>query len=348
MIASRHYNRTLLPPIFRDFVLRRSFWFLALVVAAGAAFFWWVDRRPLSLPEQPFAFTVKAGASLRTVARELMSAGVLPAEWPLIALARVRGADRAIKAGNYEISAGTTLAGLLARLTQGDATQTGFTIVEGWTFRDLRQALRNNASIAQTVAEMPDAELMRKLGADETRPEGMFFPDTYFYVSGDTDLSLLARSHRTMEQRLAAAWSARAPGLPFTSPYEALILASIVEKETGQPGDRPLIASVFVNRLRQGMRLQTDPAVIYGIGERFDGNLRKRDLERDQLFNTYTRDGLPPTPIALPGQASIDAVLHPPATPYLFFVARGDGSSEFSANLVDHNRAVAKYQREVR
>jgi UPF0755 protein len=195
------------------------------------------------------------------------------------------------------------------------------------------------------VANLPDAELMQKIGAAESVPEGMFFPDTYYFATGSTDTSLLVRAYRTMQQRLAAAWAVRAPELPVSTPYEALTLASIVEKETGRPADRPLIAAVFINRLRQGMRLQTDPTVIYGMGEQFAGNLKRRDLDADHAFNTYTREGLPPTPIALPSQASIDAVLHPPASPFLYFVSRGDGSSEFSTNLADHNRAVAKYQR---
>jgi UPF0755 protein len=186
---------------------------------------------------------------------------------------------------------------------------------------------------------------MKKIGAAESAPEGLFFPDTYYFATGSTDASLLVRAYRTMQQRLAAAWAVRAPELPLSTPYEALTLASIVEKETGRPADRPLIAAVFINRLRQGMRLQTDPTVIYGMGEQFGGNLKRRDLDADHPFNTYTREGLPPTPIALPSQASIDAVLHPPTTPFLFFVSRGDGSSEFSTNLADHNRAVAKYQR---
>jgi UPF0755 protein len=198
------------------------------------------------------------------------------------------------------------------------------------------------------VSNLPDAVLMQKIGAAESLPEGWFFPETYFFVNGTTDASLLVRAYRLMQERLATAWSARAPGLPLATPYEALILASIVEKETGRPADRPLIAAVLINRMRQGMRLQVDPTVIYGLGERFDGNLRRRDLDTDQPFNTYTRDGLPPTPIAMPSQASLDAVLHPPSTPYLYFVARGDGSSEFSANIEDHNRAVAKYQKGAR
>jgi len=326
-------------------VLRRLFALILLAAALAAIAYWWIAVRPLPLPQVPYSFTVRTGVPLRVVARELTAAGVLPVHWVLVGLARLRGVDRTIKAGNYELSSGTTLAGLLAKLTQGDATQTSFTIVEGWTVRDLKEALRTNDDIVKQVSNLPDADLMQKIGASEKQPEGWFFPDTYFFAAGATDASILARAHRLMRERLATAWESRAQGLPISSPYEALILASLVEKETGLAADRPLVASVFVNRLRQGMKLQTDPAVIYGIGEHFDGNLTRRDLDRDQAFNTYTREGLPPTPIALPSQASLDAVLHPPATPYLFFVSRGDGSSEFSANLAEHNRAVAKYQR---
>jgi UPF0755 protein len=326
-------------------VLRRLFNLLVLAAAVGAFAYWWIALRPLPLPESPYNFTVRTGATLRAVAHELTAAGVLPADWTLVGLARLRGVDRSIKAGNYELSAGTTLAGLLAKLSQGDATQASFTIVEGWNMRDLREALKANEDIVKQVADLPGAEMMAKIGAGEKEPEGWFFPDTYFFAAGATDASILVRAHKLMRERLAAAWQARATDLPITSPYQALVLASLVEKETGRAADRPLIASVFVNRLRQGMHLQTDPSVIYGMGAQFSGNLTRRDLDRDQIFNTYTREGLPPTPIALPSQASLDAVLHPPATPYLYFVSRGDGSSEFSANLADHNRAVAKYQR---
>ena len=337
-------GRKALSLFFTHFVLRRliPLFVIALLVAAAYA---WLTRHPLPLPEEPYAFTVRSGASLRSVAHELTGAGVLPADWPLVALARFRGVDRTIKAGNYEIPAGTTMPGLLAKLTQGDVTQTSFTIVEGWSLRDLREALRAEPDIAKTVVDLSDAELMRAIGASQTQAEGWFFPDTYFFAAGSTDASLLKRAHRTMRERLDAAWASRASGLPINSPYEALVLASIVEKETGHAADRPLIASVLENRLQHGMRLQADPTVIYGIAERFDGSLTRRDLDSDTPYNTYVRDGLPPTPIAFPSQASLDAVLHPPPTPYLYFVSRGDGSSEFSASLVEHNRAVAKYQR---
>jgi UPF0755 protein len=326
-------------------VIRRLFWLIAFLLLIGGAAYGWAAWRPLPLPQPTYAFTVKPGATLRSVARDLTASGIIPADWVLVGMARAAGVDRAMKAGNYEISAGTTLAGLLAKLTQGDMTQSAFTIVEGWNMRDLRTALKGNPTISTTIVDLPDAELMQKIGASENRPEGWFFPETYFFAGATTDAALLARANRLMQERLASAWAARAPGLPLTSPYEALILASIVEKETGRAADRPLVAAVFINRLRQGMRLQTDPTVIYGLGERFDGSLHRRDLDADQPFNTYTRDGLPPTPISLPSQASLDAVLHPPSTPFMYFVARGDGSSEFSANIEDHNRAVAKYQK---
>ena len=326
-------------------MIRRLAALLLLLMVAGAAAYAWVARRPLPLPEQPYGFTVRSGESLRAVARDLTAAGVLPADWTLVALARLKRVDRTIKAGNYELPAGTTLAGLLAKLTQGDVTQTSFTIVEGWSWRELREALLKEPDVAKTVLDRPDAEVMRAIGAGDTGPEGSFFPDTYFFAAGASDASLLKRAHSEMRRRLESAWANRAPDVPLKSPYEALVLASIVEKETGHAADRPLIASVLENRLQHGMRLQADPTVIYGIGERFDGNLTRRDLDSDTAYNTYQRDGLPPTPIALPGQASLDAVLHPPSTPYLYFVSRGDGSSEFSASLADHNRAVARYQR---
>jgi UPF0755 protein len=319
---------------------------IAFGVALGGAA-WWLAR-PLALPASPFAFDVKQGATLRGVARELEARGVLASDLPLVALARWRGVDRTIKAGNYEIASGITLPRLLDKLTQGDVTQVAITIVEGTTFAELKSAVAAHPGIARSAIDLPDAELMARIGASDSRPEGWFFPDTYYFSSGSSDAAVLARAHRLMRERLDAAWAKRAPDTPLRTPYEALVLASVIEKETGRAGDRPLVASVLVNRLRHGMRLQADPTVIYGLGAAFDGNLRKRDLEADTPYNTYVRDGLPPTPIALPSAASIEAALNPPRTDYLYFVARGDGSSVFSSNLPDHNRAVAKFQKQTR
>jgi len=317
-------------------------------VVAGAAiavFAWQWYQRPLPLPRSPYDFEVRSGASLSAVAAQFRDAGILPHTAPLIALARLRGVDRTIKAGNYEVEQGVSLVQLLEKLTQGDVSQTSFIIVEGTTFAEVRRALHDDAHIAKVVIDLPEPQLLARLGIAEHNAEGLLSPDTYFLASGSSDEALLKRAHKLQQARLAAAWSRRAADLPVTSAYEALILASLVEKETGRAADRPLIASVFINRLKRGMRLQTDPSVIYGMGSGFDGNLRKHDLEADSPYNTYTRDGLPPTPIAFPSQASLEAVLNPTATPYLYFVARGDGSSEFSSTLADHNRAVAKYQR---
>jgi UPF0755 protein len=322
--------------------------FLLIVAGAGVMLAWYWYRTPLALPRAPFDFEVRSGATLGGVARQLHDAGVVPHPLALVALGRLTSVDRSIKAGSYEIDAGITLPQLLAKLTQGDVAQASITIVEGTTFAELKRALRDDAQVAKTVLDLPDAELLARLGAAEPHPEGLFFPDTYFFAAGSTDLAILRRAHAALESRLAAAWDKRARDLPLATPYDALILASIVEKETGRPADRPLVASVFVNRLRRSMRLQTDPTVIYGLGERFDGSLHKRDLETDTTYNTYTRDGLPPTPIALPSQASLDAATQPPATAFLYFVSRGDGTSEFSANLADHNRAVARFQKAAR
>lgn len=323
---------------------------LTLLIAAAAlagvfavGYQWY--RSPLPLPQSPYDFDVRSGASLGSVARSLHAAGVIAHPLALTGLARLRGVDRTIKAGSYEIERGTTLPKLLAMLTEGDVTEKAITIVEGTTFSQLKRALQENADLAHRVVDLPDAELLARIGATESTPEGLFFPDTYYFAAGSSDLAVLKRAYRALHQRLDAAWQRRAPNLPLASSYEALILASIVEKETGHVQDRPLVASVFINRLARGMRLQTDPTVIYGMGERYDGSLRKRDLEADSAYNTYVREGLPPTPIALPSQASLDAVVNPPATPYLYFVSRGDGTSQFSATLIEHNRAVAKYQK---
>ncbi|MBS0318907.1 MAG: endolytic transglycosylase MltG [Proteobacteria bacterium] len=321
-------------------------WLAALAVVAGAVAAYAALRlaEPLPLPHSPYDFEVRPGATLASVARELTFDGVLAHPALLTLYARARRVDRAIKAGSYEIVAGVTLPQLLAKLTQGDVAQTSITITEGTTFADLKRALREHPGVVNTVLDLPDGEIAARLGLDPPAPEGQFFPDTYYFAQHTPDVQLLKRLHAALETRLVRAWNARAADVPLATPYQALVLASIVEKETGTRTDRPLVASVFVNRLRKGMRLQTDPTVIYGLGPAFDGNLRRRDLEADTPYNTYTRDGLPPTPIALPSQASIDAVMHPSPTPYLYFVARGDGTSKFSETLIEHNRAVARYQ----
>lgn len=328
-------------------ILSRSLKLLLILIVAALAAAAWLVKAPLSLPESPYVFDVRQGSSLRAVANQLSTAGVISSEWIVTLWGRLTGKDRLIKAGNYEIHAGITLPELLAKLTQGDATLNGLTIVEGSNFADLKQLLRGTPQISKRVIDLEDAELMRRIGGAEPRPEGLFFPETYYFATGSSDEELLRRAYRIMSQRLLAAWGQRASGLPLRSSYEALILASIVEKETGRAPDRPVIASVFINRLRFGMKLQTDPTVIYGAGPTFDGDLRRHDLRHDTAYNTYMREGLPPTPIAFPSQASLDAVLHPPQTDYLYFVSRGDGTSQFSSNLADHNRAVAKYQRRV-
>ncbi len=317
---------------------------LVVTAAVAGAAAWWLSQ-PLPLPGAPFAFDVKPGANLKSVARDLVGAGILPHELPLVALARLREVDRSIKAGNYEVSEGITLPRLLDKLTQGDVTQTSLTVVEGSTFAELAATLDVEPRGGEERARHFRNPSSRSVSAWRGRASrGGSFRTRISSPPAPPISTLMARAHRLMQRRLAAAWQRRAVDTPLKDPYAALILASIVEKETGRAADRPLIASVFVNRLRLGMRLQSDPTVIYGMGARFDGNLRKRDLDADTPYNTYTRDGLPPTPIALPGQASLDAAVDPPKTAFLYFVARGDGSSEFSANLTDHNRAVARFQ----
>jgi UPF0755 protein len=256
-------------------------------------------------------------------------------------LARVTRQANAIKAGSYEVEAGVTPLALLAKLTRGDVSQAELAIIEGWNFRQLRAALDRHPDLRHDSAGLSDAELLARIGSTASHPEGLFFPDTYLFSRRSSDLDVLRRAHRHMLEVLGWASARRAA---LQDPYQALIMASIVEKETGQAADRPMVASVFVNRC-SGMLLQTDPTVIYGLGEAFDGNLRKRDLLADTPYNTYTRPGLPPTPIAMPGVAALRAALNPPATDYLYFVARGDGSSEFSRTLDEHNRAVAQYIR---
>lgn len=318
-------------------------WLLFLLLVAAGLFAYYA-RTPITLEHTPFEFSLKQGSSLKSAARQIRQAGGLNNEWLFVLLARGLGKATQIKPGNYQLEHEVTPLQLLNMISKGQVEQSSLTIIEGSTFKELRSILNTESTLRHDSAALSDAEILKRIGASETEPEGLFFPDTYNFASGTSDLLVLKRAYQLMQRNLLANWEKRATDLPFDTPYEALILASIVEKETGQPSDRPLIASVFVNRLRKNMRLQTDPTVIYGMGDKFDGNLRKRDLVRDTPYNTYTRDGLTPTPIALPGLASLQAALHPAPGRALYFVARGDGSSQFSDTLIEHNNAVKRYQ----
>jgi UPF0755 protein len=313
-----------------------------LLVIAGFAYY---AYRPLPLPATPFEFELKQGRNIKGMAHELRQAGLLDRDWAFVWLARLLGKSSQIQAGYYVLEHPVTPLELLSIFSKGAVIQRRLIVIEGWTFKQFRDALNNNPDLKHVTSDLPDAEILQRIGATETHAEGLFFPDTYHFAAGSRDLVILKRAYRTMQQHLQAAWATRDANLPLQTPYQALILASIVEKETGTPSDRTMIAGVFVNRLRKGMRLQTDPTVIYGMGDKFDGNLRKRDLLADTPYNTYTRRGLTPTPIALPGLAALQATLHPAQTDAIYFVSRGDGSSQFSSTLTAHNRAVGKYQK---
>jgi len=326
--------------------VRRLLVLLLLIAGAlGGGAAWWLHQ-PLDLGgAQALELEIEPGTTPRGVARAVVAAGVRTDARLLYGWFRVSGQDRRIKAGNYEIPAGTTPQGLLQKLARGEETLRALTLVEGWNFRQVRAALARDDGLRHDATVLDDAQLMDSLGRPGVAPEGRFFPDTYTYAKGSSELALLRRALHAMDRRLEAAWAQRASDTPLKSADEALILASIVEKETGLASDRAHIAGVFANRLRVGMLLQTDPTVIYGLGEKFDGNLRKRDLQTDHPWNTYTRPGLPPTPIAMPGKAALLAAVQPQETRALYFVAKGDGSSHFSATLDEHNRAVNRYQR---
>lgn len=329
--------------------MKRLFaWLAVLVVGVGvlasAVAYAWLHR-PMPLATPAVEYSVEPGTAPRAVAQGWVDAGVQVPAWALYEWFRWSGDARRIRAGTYQIEAGTTPVGLLAKMVSGDEVLMTVRFIEGWTLRQVRAELARTEGLRQVAAAMSDAELMTALGAPGTPAEGRFFPDTYAFSRGTSDLAVLRRAHRAMQRHLQQAWAERTPDTPLRSADELLILASIVEKETGQPAERGLVAGVFVNRLRLGMLLQTDPTVIYGLGEAFDGNLRKRDLLTDGPFNTYTRPGLPPTPIALPSRASLMAAMRPDVTRALYFVARGDGTSVFSETLAEHNRAVNRYQR---
>ena len=314
----------------------------AAAMAGGAA--WWLHR-PMSLSADSVEVSIELGTSPREIAQAWAQAGVQEPSDFLYQWFRWSGESRKIRAGSYEIGRGVTPIELLNKMVRGDQTLAVVRLIEGWTFRQFRAELAKADSLKPLTAAMTDTELMQAIGAPGVMPEGRFHPDTYAYSKGSSDVAVLKRAYRAMSKRIEAAWLERGPDSPLRSADDALVLASIVEKETGVASDRGKVAGVFINRLRIGMPLQTDPSVIYGLGARFDGNLRKRDLLADTPYNTYTRNGLPPTPIAMPGKAALLAAVRPDSTKALYFVARGDGSSEFSATLAEHNRAVNKYQR---
>ncbi len=316
---------------------------VALALAAAGVAAWLHSALPLASPR--VELSIEPGTSPREVAQAWVDAGVRAPSWALYHWFRWSGLARRIRAGSYALEAGITPRGLLAKMVQGDETLERLRLIEGWTWSQCRAALARSPRMQQTGATLSDAELMAAIGLPGVAPEGRFFPDTYVYSRGVSDLTVLRRAAQAMQQRLAAVWAERSADLPLRDASEALTLASIIEKETGQAGERGLVAGVFINRLRLGMPLQTDPSVVYGLGTGFSGRLRSRDLRADTPFNTYTRSGLPPTPIAMPGLAALRAAVKPEATRALYFVARGDGSSAFSNDLATHNRAVNQYQR---
>jgi UPF0755 protein len=326
-------------------LLRWLFLLVLLAATAAAAGAWWWLQNPLPLAADSVEVSIAPGTSPKAVAEKWVQAGVQTPPELLWLFFRASGKAPQMRAGNYSIDRGITPQQLLERMLKGESLMEVVRITEGWTFKQMREALAQAPSLRPTTKAMTDEQIMNALGLPNTPAEGRFFPDTYHYSRGATDLSVLRAAQQMLQKKLDAAWAERAKDVPLKSVDEALILASIVEKETGLEADRTKVASVFNNRLRIGMPLQTDPTVIYGLGAAFDGNLRKKDLQTDTPYNTYTRKGLPPTPIALPGANSIKAALQPAQTKALYFVARGDGSSVFSDNLNDHNRAVNQYQR---
>jgi UPF0755 protein len=326
-------------------LIKRLFVLAVLAVLMLAGGLVWYGNQPLRIEPLPKTFNVMPGTHLRSLSVLLEREGVVgnaPVFW---LLGRVLGKGAALKAGVYTLDKPLTPLALYGMIERGEVSQAVVQFIEGWNWREVRAALAAQPLLKNDSAGMSDAELLQAIGAVESHPEGLLFPDTYSFAPHSSDLNVLRHAYRLQQEKLMAAWETRAPGLPYRTPYEALIMASIVEKETGAAFERPQIAGVFMNRLRLGMRLQTDPTVVYGLGERFDGRLRRVDLQTDTPYNTYTRAGLPPTPIAMPSEAAIQAALNPAKTDALYFVSRNDGTHVFSSNLDAHNRAVNRYQR---
>ena len=325
--------------------IKRFVVLFVLAALAGAGGLAWYARQPLRIEPLPKTVNVKPGMHLKSLSVMLEREGVIGNAQAFWLLGRVLGKAGTLKVGVYTLDRPLTPLELYAKIQRGEVSQVAVQFIEGWNWREVRAALAAQPMLKNDSAGMSDADLLQAIGAEENHPEGLLFPDTYFFAPHSSDLNVLRRAYRLQHEKLMAAWETRAPGLPYRTPYEALIMASIVEKETGAAFERPQIAGVFLNRLRLRMRLQTDPTVIYGLGERFDGNLRKIDLQTDTPYNTYTRSGLPPTPIAMPSEAAIQAALNPAQTDALYFVSRGDGTHVFSSNLDAHNSAVNRHQR---
>lgn len=316
---------------------------LLALLAAGGYGAWYVYS-PLEVRALPVEVEIPRGAGFRTTVAALEKAGIGLHRREFELLARALGHSRDIKAGNYQFAERPTPLALIKKLTRGDVTQAELRLIEGWTFGQFRAALNASADLRHDTAGMGDTQILAVLKIPEPHPEGLFFPDTYLFARGSSDLAVLRRAYLAMQRHLQAEWEGREAGVPYRSPYEALIMASLIEKETGVASERELIAGALVNRLRIGMRLQVDPTIIYGLGDAFDGNLKKKHLLEDGPYNSYTRAGLPPSPIAMPGLASLHAAMRPAKTDALYYVSRGDGSSQFSRNLGEHNRAVTRYQ----
>ena len=324
--------------------LRLLLWVAIIGCLGLSAWMVYYAKAPLNIRPDAQEISIKPNSSLKSIAKQLVAQGVLKTEWSFVLLAKVLNKAPYLQAGDYTLNKNINPYQLLLSLNHGKSTQGGITFIEGKTFKEMRLRLTKNDAIKHTIQTLSDAEVMQLVGRGEPHAEGLFFPDTFYFDRGTLDTVILKRAYEIMQNKLDKAWQTRASNLPYKSSYEALIMASIVEKETGKASERKLIAGVFVNRLRIGMRLQTDPTIIYGMGDAYQGNIRRKDLMKDTPYNTYTRSGLPPTPIAMPGLASIEAALHPANTKALYFVGKGDGSHAFSNNLAEHNRAVVKYQ----
>ena len=318
--------------------------FSMMVVLGLIAWLAYYAISPLKLQPNSQEITIQPKSGLRSIANQLVKQGVLNEPWRFILIAKLLNKQSYLQAGNYTLNKNVSPYQLLLSLNHGKTTQGSITFIEGRTFAQMHEKIIKNDAIKQTITGLSESEMMKLMGSDYRVAEGLFFPDTFYFDRNTADTVILKRSYDAMRSKLAKAWEGRDTNLPYKNSYQALIMASIIEKETGKVSERPMIAGVFINRLRIGMRLQTDPTVIYGMGARYDGNIRKKDLIADTPYNTYTRDGLPPTPIAMPGIAAIDAALHPEKTKALYFVGKGDGSHVFSNNLVEHNLAVVRYQ----